>query len=204
MAMRDEVLDVLNSAAVRRISFSFSTLHGGTVSVNAMTFQRVADAINAGRVAVAEERRAGQGGMYDAFPADTTLSGELTARQTRNRRKERAYVVHESVHASFDLTRTQNFAEIENEAACFLAQFLFLRHAGVTREDAFNSRRGNAEIYTAIWNATSTVVSGGIVPERHMTAVRNQLQRHPFYRGQFLASCAEDSRGCYLAVTFDG
>lgn len=197
-------MDVLASPATRRINFSFESLRGNTVSVNSSTFERVANAIRDGRITVSEERRAEHGGQYESFPATAGLSGTMTARRTRNRRKERGYVVHECVHASFDLTRSQMLAVIDNEAACFFAQFLFLRHAGVSRAEAFTDGLPNSDIYAAIWNATSTVVSGGTVPERHMTPVRNHLLRHPFYRGEFIASCPEDSRGCYIAVDLNG
>lgn len=206
MAIRDEVLDALTSDATRRINFAFTSISGRTISVDSTTFQRVVDAILADRIAVSEETRAGTGGTYDSLLEGETAgrSGSLTARPTRNRRRERGYIVHEAVHASFDLTYTSTLPELENEAASFIAQFLFYRHAGLTRDGAFNVNRPAGNIYQVIWNATSTVVGGGTVPESHMTPLRNHLERHPYYRGTFRTGCPESSRGCHITTTYNG
>ena len=206
MAMRDEVLDALTSDAARRINFAFASISGQTVSVDSTTFQRVIDAIRADRIVVSEETRPGTGGTYDSLLEGETAgrSGSLSARPTRNRRRERGYIVHEAVHASFDLTYSTNLPELENEAAGFLAQFLFYRYAGLTQQGAFNANRPAGNIYQVIWNATSSVVGGGTVPERHMTPLRNHLERHPYYRGRFRTGCPESSRGCHISTTFNG
>ncbi len=206
MAIRDEVLDVLTSDATRRINFAFTSIRGQTVSVDSTTFQRVVDAIRADRIVVFEETVPGTGGTYYAYPDPEIdgMSGFLSARPTRNRRGERGNMVHEAVHASFDLMYTRNLPQLENQAAAFLAQFLFYRHAGLDQRGAFDVNRPAGNIYQVIWNATSTVVGGGTVPERHMTPLRNHLERHPYYRGRFREGCPEGSRECYFSHTYNG
>src|SRR5690606_23965609 len=137
-------------------------IRGQTVSVDPTTFHRVVDAIRAERIVVIEETQAGTGGRYHSYPDAQIdgMSGFLSARPSGNRRGERGSFVHEAVHASFDLTYTFNLPALENEAACFLAQFLFYRHAGLPRDGAFNVHRPAGNIYQVIWNATSTVVRG--------------------------------------------
>lgn len=135
MGVKEQMISILRSGEAHRISFSFSGSTGATVSVNARSFARVADALADGSVRVVEGRFPNDIAMYSSaadtpngFEANTFYLGN----NPRYSRFFNALICHESVHASFDLTRS-TLPWIDNEAAAYIAQAYYARNSGLPR-----------------------------------------------------------------------
>jgi len=135
MGVKEQMMGILRNGETRRISFSFSGTSGSTISVDHTTFSRVADALALDQIAVSEGRFADDIAMYSARENRRTHSAANTFYLGNNPRFSRSFdalIVHESVHASFDLTRS-SLPWVDNEAAAYIAQGFYLRNSGFPR-----------------------------------------------------------------------
>jgi hypothetical protein len=135
MGVKEQMIEILRSGEARRISFSFTGTSGRTVSVDQTSFARVADALQAYRIAVVEGRFGSDIASYSAFADPSRNLAANTFYLGRNPRYSRlfnALVIHESVHASFDLTRT-TLPWVDNETAAYIAQAYYARNSGLPR-----------------------------------------------------------------------
>ncbi|MBK6750825.1 MAG: hypothetical protein KA956_02625 [Pyrinomonadaceae bacterium] len=135
MGVKEQMISILKSGETQRISFSFTGSTGATVSVDARSFARVADALRSGSIAVVEGRFPNDIAMYSArndtangFAANTFYLGN----NPRYSRLFNALICHEAVHASFDLTRSA-MPWVDNEAAGYIAQAYYARNSGLPR-----------------------------------------------------------------------
>lgn len=123
MADKDEALAILRKREIRRINFTFPG-GSGDVTVNARSFARIVDLINADTMHV----------KVDAtLPADRSAQWDPTSNTVemppvRGRWAE-SNVVHESLHGLFDMDRVSVLA-IPEEAACEIVDVLYLKMNG--------------------------------------------------------------------------
>lgn len=177
MGVKEQMLGILRNSETRRIDFSFSGTGGSRITVDQTTFRRVADALEHDRIAIVENRFSTDIAMYSAR-AD---SGSGTAANTfylgRNPRWSRTFnalIVHESVHASFDLTRT-TIPWVDNEAAAYIAQGYYLRNSGYAR---YRLELGSE---TSVgYLMVNEIIAGGDATY-FLNALRNSLRANPQY-----------------------
>ncbi|MGY4336592.1 hypothetical protein [Bradyrhizobium sp. LM2.9] len=135
MSLRSRVLDVLNGPAVARMRFRFP-IRGSHVTIAPQTFHHVARAIRLGQVTVAvpTDLAAGVAAQYNDV-ARTRADGTAVAANTlevvsATGRLDAAYIVHESLHAAYDLLRTGLDANAE-EASAYVCTALYCRMTGL-------------------------------------------------------------------------
>jgi len=135
MSLTSRVLEVLNGPTVARIRFKFP-IRGGHVTITPQTFHHVARAIESGRVIVRPPTDLGAGiaAQYNATARNradgsTVRANTLEIASVSGRVKE-AHVVHESLHAAYDLLRTGIDANAE-EASAYVCSALCLKMTGV-------------------------------------------------------------------------
>ncbi|MBS1795356.1 MAG: hypothetical protein JSS81_15980 [Acidobacteria bacterium] len=129
--MKQIVIDVLRNYHTQKINFTYKSTNGWTYLICANDFRHVAGAIEDGRINVAR----------GVVPAG--VSAEYSIRKNGNKDANTLYIgqsndapnvfrsvlVHESVHASFDLGRIQ-MPWLDNEAIAYIAQGCYLLSAG--------------------------------------------------------------------------
>lgn len=124
MGVREQLIGVLRNSDTQRIRFTFSGTGGATISVDSTSFRRVAQALES------NVARVNTGGVADGWAqynsADNTFS--IGAGEHWSRAFD-ALLVHESVHASFDLSRSR-LSWLDNETAGYIAQGYYLRNSG--------------------------------------------------------------------------
>jgi hypothetical protein len=201
MSLREDVLEVLRSSEAARIRFSFPSLYNGTpISVDQSTFLRVAAAIEAGRITISSEGIPSYwGGQYD-YSAENA-SGVFRARPVRNSRHRKSVVIHEAVHASFDLTRS-TLAEVDNEAASYLAQFVYLRitYATPALTDSLYGR-----LYEILWQTADSIQRRNTISETQLEVIRRRIARHPHYSYVLTEGCLNGESECqYIVYTQNG
>mgnify|MGYP003439112842 CR=1 FL=1 len=135
MTTREEVLATLRNHTTRRIRFQFPMVNIGgrplgNITVNQTTFDRVAAAIESGAIVV-DDTSPLPAGVNASYSDGTGRGGRMTVRRNvSHSRHWSAVVVHESVHASLDLTRSR-FSEVDTETAAFLASSMYMVATGM-------------------------------------------------------------------------
>lgn len=135
MGVKEQMIGILRSGEAKRIRFSFRGTSGSTIAVDPSTFERVAAAIQNGTISIVEGRFNDDIAMYSARADAASNAAANTFYLGRNPRYSRlfnALVIHESVHASFDLTSTR-IPWVDNEAAAYIAQAYYARNSGLQR-----------------------------------------------------------------------
>ena len=185
VGVKEQMLQVLGSNETRRIHFSFRGTSGAQITVDQSSFRRVVTAISNDQISIAEGRFSSDIAMYSAFADSSSNSAANTFYLGRNPRWSRTFnalIVHESVHASFDLTRT-SIRWIDNEAAAYIAQGYYLRNSGYSR---YRLELGSE---TSIgYLMVNEIIAGGDA-DYFLNALRDSLnsspQYHSYIRGTF-------------------
>lgn len=183
---RRQVLSLLRGEVVSRVTFSIGT-NNGTITVNGSTFRRVARAIDAGSVSLhivpqSQMPLLGAGAVYFSGaaasnnPAYTTaITANSLFTQPLRGRVEEGLLVHESVHASLDLTRSTGILTVWDEAACYLAEILYCRRMGLSRT------RISEVIRTAALPAVNSIIRTGSAAAADLTNLVTTITNHPLY-----------------------
>jgi len=144
MSLESRVLRVLDGPTVARIRFRFP-IRGSQVTIAPQTFHHVARAIRSGKVIVRPptDLAANVGAQYNDV-ARTRADGTSVRANTMEvnsvmGRFDEATVVHESLHAAYDLLRTGLDANSE-EASAMTCTALVCRMTGLPRPRWTGSR----------------------------------------------------------------
>lgn len=129
MGAKEQMIAILRDPDTARIRFDYRS-SGATATINTDSFTRVADGLQSGHFSVVEGRHTQNMVTYSAWAdgndaANTFYLGD----NMRWSRDFNALIVHESVHAFFDLTRT-SIPWLDNEAVAYIAQGYYLRNSG--------------------------------------------------------------------------
>jgi hypothetical protein len=187
MGVREQMIGILKSGDTHRIHFSFTGTSGTSVAVDRTTFSRVAESLESNHISVVPDRFTTDIAMYSAKANASTNSEANTFYLGRNPRSSRSFdalIVHESVHASFDLTRS-SIPWVDNEAAAYIAQGYYLRNSGYHREWL---EMGSLAGIGYQW--VNDVLDDGD-GSFFLDALREQLRTRPMYHS-------------YIGGTFDG
>ena len=181
MAVREQMMRVLRNTDAQRIHFSFAGSTLGTISVNGSSFRNVAQAIEEDRIQVTEGGVPGGWANYDArkntfnVGPDQHWSGSFDA-----------LVIHESVHAAFDLARA-SLPWLDNEIAAYMAQGYYLRNSGFGANRLDHVGETN-QPYLGLQIIQSIVSEGRIDPfwlEQLRGSLLSSPQYHSYIRGTF-------------------
>jgi hypothetical protein len=142
MGVKDQIIEILNSSETARIRFSFTGNNGvQQISVEPRMFRSVAEAISRNQIRIVENHGQddpaflGDIAMYSSRANTETSVSANTLYLGRNPRYSRlfnALIVHESVHAAFDIN-SRSMPWIDNECAGYIAQAYYARNSGLPR-----------------------------------------------------------------------
>ena len=172
------MLQVLQDSQTRRIRYSLTGSTGTSISVDASSFRRVADAIRGETITVSE---GGVASGWAQYNARTNTFNVSTGQQFS--RAYNALLIHESVHASFDLSRS-SLPWLDNEVAAYIAQGFYLRNSGFPR--ARLDELGQP--YLGVLIVDSIIRTGspdGTLIEELQGTLLSSPQYHSFIRGTF-------------------
>lgn len=176
---RERIINFLSTGTSQRISFSFVSSTGVTVTVNNTTFQRVANAIHSGRVNLVETTTfaAGVGAEYLAQgdPARSLPANTLRVPPQIGRLDEGG-LIHESVHASFDLTLSGGVNASEEEATAYIAEYVYYRRTGLSPR-----RIVRDSITRAAQPIANAVVNHQPITAAQINALAKAITGHPTY-----------------------
>lgn len=154
MGAKEQMIAILRDRDTARIRFTYRS-GGHTATINQSVFTRVADELRDGHLNVVEGRHSGNRITYSSWregsnAANTFYLGE----NPRWSRDFNGLVVHESIHAYFDVTRTE-MPWLHNETIAYIAQGYYLRNSGYP-----HSRMEEDEPYEVGWQAAMELARG--------------------------------------------
>ncbi|MGE5304290.1 MAG: hypothetical protein ACM3TN_13340 [Alphaproteobacteria bacterium] len=176
--LRSQIVAVLRSPSAAAVDFRISG-----VRVTSIMLGRVATAVEgymtpAGRLTPIQvivnpglHRTYGYNGIYHYHDYFTFERDHL-----RNDHDE-ALVIHESVHAAFDMTRTV-IPGVDNEAAAYLAQAIYF----LTKGNPVPGNLSGRPIFAAAFPLAQSVLRGADQPTAaHLEPLREALRNAPNY-----------------------
>lgn len=179
MGLREQLMRVLRSSDAQRIRFSMTGSTGVSISVDGSSFRRVAQAIQDERIQIT------QGGVASGWAQYNARNNTFSIGQSSEMwsRAYDALLIHESVHAAFDLSRS-SLPWLDNETAAYIAQGFYLRNTGFSR-----SRLDElGQPYLGVLIVDSIVRTGSVdstlVQELHGTLLSSP-QYHSYIRTDF-------------------
>jgi hypothetical protein len=129
MGAKEQMIAILRDPDTGRIRFNYRS-SGATATINAESFTRIAAGLESGHFSVVEGRHAQNMITYSAWADGSDAANTFyLGNNQRWSRDFNALVVHESVHAFFDLTST-SIPWLDNEAVAYIAQGYYLRNSG--------------------------------------------------------------------------
>jgi hypothetical protein len=179
MGVKEQMIGILRSDEARRISFNFVGTSSRTISVDHTSFDRVAQALQENRIQVVEGRFDTDIASYSARADSARNLAANTFYLGRNPRYSRlfnALIIHESVHASFDLTHS-TLPWVDNECAAYIAQAYYARNSGLPRlafEFGSEAIIGYSVVEGIRAHSTSDI-------DFFLTALRESLQHNTLY-----------------------
>jgi hypothetical protein len=178
MGIRERVIGILRSGDTQRIRFSINGSGGGQISVDGSTFRRVAQAIEENRITVTAGGVADGWAKYSARAEGTSAANTLyVGANNSSSRDFEGLIVHEAVHASFDLTSTR-LPWIDNEVTAYIAQGYYLRNSGYGTD-----RMDHAALPYLGRMIVNEIRTGGDVDGFWMEQLRASLLSDPVYHG---------------------
>jgi hypothetical protein len=187
MGLREQLMGVLRSRDAQRIRFSFSGSTGISIAVDGSTFRRVAQAVEENQISVQSSATVPRGwAKYSARAENGDAANTFyIGAGDHSSRDFDGLLIHESVHASFDLTRT-TIPWLDNETTAYIAQGYYLRNTGYPR-----SRMDTLGMPYYGVMIVDSIIRDGSVDQFWLDALHGSLESSPTYHN-------------YIRTTFEG
>jgi hypothetical protein len=117
---REQVIAILNGTTCGQIRLRFNSITGTPVCVGPESFGRVADSIRANRIRLTDAEITNNPSAEAQYNNLENIMQVPASLPRRGAPLAVTSVVHEAVHASFDLTRSV-IATVDDELAAFMA-----------------------------------------------------------------------------------
>jgi hypothetical protein len=175
MGAKEHMIAVLRDPQTGRINFNYRSTTASAL-ISARNFHAVADSLESGHLHVVPGRFQDNRLTYSAWAsgndAENTfyLGNNFTWSRDFN-----ALVVHESVHAYFDLGST-SIQWLDNEVVAYIAQGFYLRNSGYPQ-----SRLEEDEPYELGYRVAVEYARPNGSPNTWITLLRDKLNTDPRY-----------------------
>lgn len=135
MGLREQVIGILKNGFTQRIGFSFTGSTGAKITVAANDLLSVAQAIEGNKIAVQSSADVGSGwAKYTARDdGDSKANTLYVGANDYTSRIFEGLIVHEAIHAVFDLKKTV-IPWLDNEATAYIAQGFYLKNANFSAD----------------------------------------------------------------------
>ncbi len=185
MSIRDEILAVLSSRETRQINFNFQSVTGSRVEVSSLSFQRVATAIRRG-IIVPSDNLTELNDSSDLAEYHSS-NNRMVALSPRHNFENEAVIIHESIHASFDLTRSV-LPKVDDELAGFFAEAFYLR----LKDAPINFYTHSATVVAK--SAVETILGGGSPTTAQISNIRSRILADTGYSYDVRQGCGRNRR----------
>ena len=141
--MKQIVLNTLDKLEIRKIAFGF-----GTIYINALSFESVKEAIKKDKIKVEYKSSLGANTAKYRYTANTLFLG---FKDTGGSTDREALIVHECVHAIFDIAGKTMLVK-QSEAAAYVTQVLYFYYRNESAILAGSTPTFKDPILKAAWD----------------------------------------------------
>lgn len=128
--MKQTVIDVLRNNHTQRIGFTYTSAGGARFRISPNDFERVAAAIDNNTISVVAGGAAAGKARYSLRNDGNSQANTFYVGANNSAPNVfKSLLVHESVHAAYDLSRIQ-MPWLDNEAIAYIAQGFYILSAG--------------------------------------------------------------------------
>ncbi|MDT8857279.1 hypothetical protein RNZ50_20015 [Paracoccaceae bacterium Fryx2] len=170
--MTDLVTDVLRLPEVARIAFGF-----GSVLIGPTSFPLVVNALAASKISIVTVTGGGNRAVYNYKRNRFTFSFTVALGDP----DREALVVHESVHAAFDVMISPMQVKV-SEAAAYIAQCQFFYFRNQAAIDAGAAPTFGDPILAAAWPVSQLALTRPRLDEADVAALLSTISGHRIYR----------------------
>lgn len=172
---REQVIAILSSTNCGQIRLRFNSITGTPVHIGPESFRRVADAIRSNRIRLTDAEITDNRYAEAQYNHESNIMQVPASLQRRGTAFAVTSVVHEAVHASFDLTRSV-IPVVDNELAAFMAESIFVVHANFPFYANLNV--GVQSVFTRYAPA---VAATGFLDDATAASLRRLIENRPCY-----------------------
>ena len=177
---KQNIIDIMKGSRAQSINFSFTGSTGMKITIEPAHFTTVANAISEDRIKIVEGGVSPGMAKYSSKTQGTDAANTLYVPRNSNASSKdfKGLVVHEAVHAIFDLYRS-SVPWLDNEAAAYVAQGYYLRNA----EQSLKYINENGPAYYGLMIVDAIVDGDDEQIKFWLDALRNSLNSDPLYHG---------------------
>lgn len=169
------VLAALQDKVVEKIEFTL-----GSWTVNPSLFQSVATAVTSGHIKVVCDA-AHEGRAYYVHEDDQIELGFAATAEV----SQLALIIHECVHAGFDLKWLSGMEIAASEAAGYVAQCVFARAYSEKPDDPdyrlYSNESARDGVFAVGWRLAGKVLASEKLTDKDYQAMTQAVLRHPDY-----------------------
>lgn len=173
--MADIVTEVLELPSTLRIAFSF-----GAVTVGNAGFKSVVDALAAGKITIVVNPKLGANTAVYSFKKNRFSFGFKGAAGNGDRE---SLVVHESVHAALDVSKSPLRVK-QSEAAAYIAQCLYYYYRNESEFSGGRSPTFGDPILKAAWPVSQIVLTRAKLEDADVEPLFKAIAEHALYKGR--------------------
>lgn len=183
---KSTILSVLSDRAVNKVNFYIATWH-----VTPQLYRSVANAIRKDEIAIIHDpdlRKIKRGGIYIPKWDMLAIASASIRGTTYQELKTQQLIIHECTHAGFDYQNPELMTHLDNEAAAYVADNLFLvaKVAG-TGKDARKlwvdtPNPANRKVKKTALQIAKNIYYDDKMPERLWAELEAGLRASPLYK----------------------
>lgn len=171
--MKQMILDTLERPEIRQMAYGF-----GTVYINAMNFEGVKQALDDGKISAKYSSKLPANSAKYVYTDNKYVLG---FRQLRGDSNREAVIVHESVHAIFDV-EVKPLAVKDSEAAAYIAQSLFYYFRNRDALANGNTVTFKDPILKAAWDVSKLCRHRSKLTDAEMQPLFDAIAAHKLYK----------------------
>ena len=176
MTITERIIKILMNANTLRINFWFNGINGNFVLVQGPQFIMVAENIKTNNISIVEGNAKSGEAVYTARNDGNRLANTLyIGKNDYSSTSFEALIVHEAVHAIYDLSRSV-IPWLDNETAAYIAQGFYANNAGIPD----NKVHAGDFIYLGKMIAND-IIAGKQIDDFWMNEIRDKLRNDPIY-----------------------
>lgn len=174
--MKQIVLNTLDKPEIRKIAFGF-----GTIYINALSFESVKEAIKKDKIKVEYKSSLGANTAKYRYTANTLFLG---FKDTGGSTDREALIVHECVHAIFDIAGKTMLVK-QSEAAAYVTQVLYFYYRNESVILAGSTPTFKDPILKAAWDVAMIARRRSNITEKEVAPLYTAISKHSLYKNNY-------------------
>ena len=174
--MKEAILSTLNRPEICQIAFGFNNVY-----INAMSFEDVKSALKKGKITAVHSKKLGSKRCKYQYTKNKFVLGFKNLSGDPDRE---ALIVHESVHAVFDV-KVKPMSVQQSEAAAYIAQCLFYYYRNQAALGGGMEVSFGDPILRAAWGVSKLCRHRSMLEPAELTPLYDAIATHKLYQDTY-------------------